>query len=129
MMIEHVAVNVSDPHGMVEWYIKELDMKLLRQANEYTYFISDENKSTILEIYHNPAAPVLPYKEMDPLMLHFAFLSDDLKKDTLRLVQAGATVFKDVTVTKGGDSLVMLKDPWGISIQLVKRTDENQMKK
>ena len=128
-MIEHVAINVPDPHGMVEWYIKEMGMKLLRQADETTYFIVDEKESTILEIYYNPAAPILEYKEMDPLMLHFAFLSDDLKKDTLRLVQAGATVYKELTVTKGGDSLVMLKDPWGISIQLVKRTVENQMKK
>lgn len=129
MIMEHVAINVPDPHRMVEWYIKELGMKFLQKANEYTYFIADEKENTIMEIYHNPQAPVLPFQEMDPLMLHFAFLSDDLEKDTSRLVQAGATVFRDIVVTKGGDSLIMLKDPWGIAIQLVKRAEANRMKK
>lgn len=128
MIIEHVAINVSDPDQMVEWYVKVLGMKLLRQANEYTYFIADERESTVLEIYHNPAAPVPDYKNLDPLILHFAFISDDLDKDMQRLIQAGAVLQKGIATTKEGDRLAMLRDPWGVCIQLASRAPKNRMK-
>ena len=35
--------------------------------------------------------------------------------------QSGAKVVEDLVTTPGGDELVMLRDPWGIAVQLVRR--------
>ena len=39
-----------------------------------------------------------------------------------RLVTAGAKLVDDLFFNAVGDQLVMLRDPWGVPLQLVKRT-------
>ena len=39
-----------------------------------------------------------------------------------RLIAAGATLFSD-TGLQDGTQLVMLKDPWGVALQLCQRAD------
>ncbi len=75
----------------------------------------------MLEFYRNPRLPVPDYRSMDPLLLHVAFLSSAPAADRERLVAAGAKVVEDVTTAPNGDKLVMLRDPWGLAVQLVKR--------
>ncbi len=128
MIIEHVAFNVKDPGSVVKWYIENIGLKLIKRVNEYTWFIGDENSNTVLEIYYNPAAEVLEYANMDPLMLHIAFVSNKIEEDIKRLVEAGATVVNANAFTKAGDRLAMLRDPWGLCIQLVDRVFGNKMK-
>ncbi len=41
--------------------------------------------------------------------------------DMRRLVAAGATHVSGPEVVAGGDEVAMLRDPWGICVQLVKR--------
>jgi hypothetical protein len=55
------------------------------------------------------------------MVLHVAFGVSDLKSERQRLLLAGATAVGDVTVTPAGDELAMLRDPWGLAVQLVKR--------
>lgn len=38
-----------------------------------------------------------------------------------RLVKAGATAEGDVQETESGDVVAMVRDPWGIAVQLVRR--------
>ena len=61
------------------------------------------------------------YGTTDPLVLHVALVSSDIEADSNRLVAAGATACGDVQVTPAGDRLAMLRDPWGIALQLVQR--------
>ena len=75
----------------------------------------------LIEFYRNPRVPVPGYGTMDPLLLHLAFVSDTPAADRDRLVAAGATVAEDLTTAPNGDTLVMLRDPWGVALQLVKR--------
>ena len=77
----------------------------------------------MLELYHNPPDAVPKYASMDPLTLHIAFMVDDVKETCRKLVAAGATVTSEVTVTDSGDELAMLRDPWGVSIQFLKRAN------
>ena len=58
---------------------------------------------------------------MHPSQLHLAFVSENLAADRDRLVAAGATIFEDVFHNAADDELVMLRDPWGVGLQLVKR--------
>jgi len=123
--LEHVAINVEDPVAMAKWYCKNLGMKIIRQgpAPVNMRFISDAGGNMMLELYNNPLDAVPDYASMDPLMLHIAFMVDDVKGTCRKLIAAGATVASEVTVTDSGDELAMLRDPWGVSIQFLKRAD------
>ena len=58
---------------------------------------------------------------MDPLVLHVAFAPDDVPSTRARLLAAGATPVGDVVVTPAGDQFAMLRDPWGLALQLARR--------
>jgi hypothetical protein len=59
---------------------------------------------------------------MNHLLLHLAFVSEDPQKDKERLIGAGASSVEDLFM-EDGTQLFMLRDPWGLAIQLCKRTD------
>jgi len=122
--LEHVAINVEDPVSMAKWYGRNLGMKLVRKGPPpiNMHFISDAGGNMMLEIYNNPPDAVPDYTSMDPLLLHIAFMVDDVKSIREKLIAAGATAVGEVTVTSSGDELAMLRVPWGVAIQFVKRT-------
>src|SRR6185369_265580 len=124
MKIEHFALQVADPVAMAEWYVKHLGCSVARSTGEpaHARFLKDASGAVMLEIYRNPKVSVPDYSKIDPLWLHLAFVSSDLAADRDRLVSAGATVVEDLTTTPAGDQLVMLRDPWGTSVQLVRRS-------
>ncbi|NLD72093.1 MAG: VOC family protein [Chloroflexi bacterium] len=123
MRIEHVAFNVKDPVAVAAWYTEHLGMRIVRQAGPpvYTTFLAAETDHVLLEIYHNPPDAVPDYANMDPLLFHIAFECDDLDAERDRLLAAGATVQAPLLTTPDGDQLLMMRDPWGLAIQLAKR--------
>jgi catechol 2,3-dioxygenase-like lactoylglutathione lyase family enzyme len=125
MRIEHTAYQVQDPVAAARWYVQHLGMTLKRAQTErpFTHFIADDGNAVLLEFYNNPKVPVPDYCGMDPLVLHIAFYSDDVHETRRRLLAAGATAEGDVQVTPAGDTLAMLRDPWGLPIQLAHRSN------
>ena len=123
--LEHVAINVEDPAAMAKWYCENLGMKTVRKGPSPVNmrFISDAGGNMMLELYNNPPDAVPDYASMDPLSLHIAFMVDDVKSITKKLIAAGATIAVDVNVTPAGDELVILRDPWGVPIQFLKRAE------
>ena len=123
MKVEHVAMNVNDPPAVAKWYVENLGMRVVRAGGPpvYTTFLADEGDHVMVEIYHNAAAAVLDYRSMDPLLLHLAFVSNDMEADRDRLLAAGATPAGEIGTTPAGDQLAMLRDPWGFAIQLARR--------
>ena len=121
--LEHVAINVENPARMAKWYCDNLGMKIVRQgpAPVNMRFISDAGGNMMLELYHNPPDAVPDYASMDPLTLHIAFMVDDVKGTCRKLLAAGATIATEITITDSGDELVMMRDPWGVPIQFLKR--------
>jgi len=123
MRIEHVALQVPDPAAMADWYVTHLRCSVARTGGEpaLARFLLDAAGRSMIEIYRNPRVPVPDFRDVHPLLFHLAFLSDDLAADRDRLVAAGATIFEDVTTSAAGDELLMLRDPWHIPLQLVRR--------
>ncbi len=121
--LEHVAINVEDPPAMAKWFCENLGMKVIRKGPPPVNmrFISDAGGNMMLELYNNPPDEVPDYPSMNPLSLHIAFMVDDVKAITTKLIAAGATIAVDVNTTPAGDELVILRDPWGVPIQFVKR--------
>ena len=122
MKLEHFALNVENPLAMSEWYVKHLGLKIVRQMKEapYTSFLADDSGIIMIEIYNNPPHEVPKYAEMNPLLVHLAFVSENPDKDREHLVAAGASLVSDQKLDDGSH-LVMLRDPWGLSVQLCKR--------
>ncbi len=122
MKIEHIALNVADPVRFSEWYCTHLGMKVVRHLPEpfQTHFLSDAEGETIIEIYCCPPDQVPDYPKMHPLLLHLAFVSDNPTADAARLGAVGAIHLSENLATDG-THLIMLRDPWGLAIQLCRR--------
>jgi catechol 2,3-dioxygenase-like lactoylglutathione lyase family enzyme len=122
MKIEHFAFNVDEPLKMCDWYVEHLGLTVVRKQEEapFTVFLADSSRNVMIEIYKNPPEEVPDYKSMNPLLLHLAFVSKDPAIDKERLLKAGATLASDEKL-ENGSHLVMLRDPWGFSIQFCKR--------
>jgi len=74
----------------------------------------------IFEVYSNTAAAYPNHKGAHPLSFHVAFVCDDPAALRTKLVAAGATPAYEETLPDGS-FLVMVRDPWGVPLQLVKR--------
>jgi len=125
MKIEHLALNVADPLAMAAWYEEHLGLVAVKKMHEspFMIFLADDSGKIMIEIYQNPKASVLDFPSLDPLKLHLAFVSTDPGADAQRLKRAGATEVSDDTLPDG-TRLVMLRDPWGLALQLVKRAKD-----
>ncbi len=123
MKIEHAAFNVADPVAMGQWYVEHLGLTVKRRSLEspYAHFLADDGDAVMLEIYGSPAAPVPDYHNLSPAAFHLAFTSSDVASDVQRLQAAGALQIGQIDEAANGDQFAMLRDPWGLPIQLVRR--------
>jgi glyoxylase I family protein len=123
MKIEHAAFQVADPPAMARWYAAQLGLTVKRQqdAPPWGCFLADDGDAVMLEFYNNPKVSVPDYRAIDPLVLHVAFKAGDVAAVRERLLAAGASAEGDVVVTESGDTMAMLRDPWGLALQLVNR--------
>jgi glyoxylase I family protein len=122
MKIEHFAFNVSDPIAVADWYTKNLGMSVARKIDHgpRTHFLKDQSGQVMIEIYNNPPNEVPPYADMNPLLLHLAFVCPDPEAKRVELEKAGARFVEEVRIPDGSH-LVMMRDPFGLAIQLCKR--------
>lgn len=123
MKIEHVAFQVAEPVEAARWYVEHLGLIVKRAegTSPFGHFLADDAGAVMLELYGNPAVTVPDYRQMDPRVLHVAFKTSDVAGTRLRLMRAGATAEGDPTVNANGDEVAMLRDPWGLAVQLVRR--------
>ena len=123
--LEHVAFQVSEPVAVAEWYCKNLGMTIRRKFGPpaFGHFLADARGQMMLEFYNNPKASVPDYRTMHPMVLHVAFQVDDVAAARERILKAGATAEGEVTTNEDGDQLAMLRDPWGLCVQLLKRAE------
>jgi glyoxylase I family protein len=122
MKIEHFALNVGEPGAIADWYAQNLGLKIVRKMEEapFMHFLADDSGNTMIEIYNNSAGTVPDYGKMNPLLLHVAFVSENPNSDRQRLEKAGA-VFVEEVLPGDGSQLIMMRDPWGLALQLCKR--------
>ena len=120
--VEHLACNVLDPVSMAAWYVEHLGMRIVRRITTapFIHFLADASGHVVIEIYNNPVDPVPDYRAMHPLRFHMAFAASDPDAAATTLVAAGATPV-DGQTQPDGSRLVMLRDPWGLPIQLCRR--------
>ena len=123
MKFEHFALNVPDAPAQAQWYVKNLGFSIVRKREDapFTHFLADETCRTVVEFYSNPKATIPDYAAQHPLIFHLAVATPDAKAGRVRLEQAGATLFLEEP-QPDGTLLIMLRDPWGVALQLCQRT-------
>ena len=121
MRLEHLALQVADPVAVADWYVQHLGCAVARAGGSPNLARFLAAGPVLIEIYQSANAPAPDYPSMHPSQLHLAFVSENLKADRDRLLAAGARVADDYTTSPAGDELLMLRDPWGLALQLVKR--------
>lgn len=124
MTLEHVALNVPDPKATANWYAEHLNMRIVKRVDTapFIHFVADASGS-MLELYHNPDGEIPNYAKMSPYTLHLAFAVETIETERDRLVSAGASIVNEIETTPAGDTLLFMRDPWGVPLQLLKRAN------
>src|SRR5688572_31188580 len=123
MKFEHFALNVPDARVHARWYVTHLGCKIAREKPDFpfTHFLADDAGRVFIELYSNTTQPTLEFATMHPLRFHFAFVATEILAERQRLEQAGATLFSEETLPDG-TKLTMMRDPWGVPLQLCQRS-------
>jgi catechol 2,3-dioxygenase-like lactoylglutathione lyase family enzyme len=119
--LEHCALQVPDAPALADWYVQHLGCVVARAGGAPAFVRFLAAGPVLIEIYQGSLAPTPDYPARHPAQFHLAFVSENLKADRNRLLAAGATIADDLSTNPAGDELLMLRDPWGIALQLVKR--------
>ncbi len=124
LKIEHIAMNVPEASSVAKWYVEHIGLSIIRDVGDanQTIFLADDNERTVLEIYTNPAAEIPDYHAIHPLILHIALSVEDMDSEKQRLLDAGAKLADELLVLPNGDQLLFMRDPYGIALQLAKRS-------
>jgi catechol 2,3-dioxygenase-like lactoylglutathione lyase family enzyme len=122
MRLEHIAINVADARAVIKWYVDHLGLIVLRSLDEppFTTFLADRDRNMMFEFYQQ-AVGVGDFPHMHPVAFHIAFLVDDIAAERARLLAAGGTSDGEIATTPAGDKLCFVRDPWGMTLQLVMR--------
>ncbi len=125
MIFEHFAINVNNVDAVVKWYVSHLGLKVVSQQKELPFmtFLADSSNRVIMELYQRPDAMMTNFTIQHQLTFHVAFVSENAQKDNDRLQAEGATFIEEVH-KEGGSHLVMLRDPWGMPLQLCERAQK-----
>jgi catechol 2,3-dioxygenase-like lactoylglutathione lyase family enzyme len=122
MRFEHIALNVADARAVTDWYVKALGLVVMRQMPQppYTTFLADADKNMMFEFYQQDF-PVGDFASMKPFSFHIAFLVDDVAAPRAKWIAAGGVADGDIATTPANDQLAFVRDPWGVTLQLVSR--------
>lgn len=123
MIFEHFALNVENIEQIVQWYVSNLGLKITSRQQEppFMTFLADSSERVILELYHRPDAAITNFTGQHQLTFHLAFVSENAADDMERLLNKGASYVEEVK-KEDGSHLVMLRDPWGMPLQLCHRS-------
>lgn len=122
--IEHIGLSVSDPIAMAEWYARVLGFHIVfsgADQEKAVAFVGDASGNCMLELGRLPGIEPLQSVQSHPLQLHIALASDHPAQDADYLIAHGASFIEEATFKRPGEELLLLRDPWGNSIQLAKR--------
>ncbi len=125
--IEHIGICVEKPIEMANWYRETLGFNIVFSGEDEekgVAFLTDGNGRVMLELGKLPGVLPLTRGLSHHLQFHIALRSDDPEKDADYLVSKGAEFIENCPVRLPGDNLVVLRDPWGNTLQLAKRSGD-----
>lgn len=123
LRLDHFALQHPAPEAVSAWLCLHFGLTVYRVSTSASRarFLKCPATGVMLEIYRQPEVTVPDYAAMAPAVLHLAFYANDIPAETARLVAAGATLAGEPGQNSAGDKFLMLRDPWGVALQLVSR--------
>jgi glyoxylase I family protein len=125
MKLEHIGLCVDQPISMAEWWIENLGFKCIRKLgtdDDGVAFIADDS-GTVIELGKLEEVHSLDLNRLESIQLHFAVECDDTMREAERLTGKGATFVGESPRNAYKNEKIILKDPWGGCIQLIRRKD------
>jgi glyoxylase I family protein len=125
MVFEHFALNVNNVSAVVKWYVLHMELKVVSQQKELPFmtFLADSSDRVILELYQRSDEMMTNFVTQHPLTFHLAFVSENAQFDRERLEVERASFIEEVR-KEDGSHLIMLRDPWGMPLQLCQRANK-----
>src|SRR5512137_1946707 len=114
---------------MGKWYQDNLGFKILLSAGDDVdgvSFVVDSTGTTVLELGRLPEVPSLEGRNLPPLQLHIAIECVNPAAEAQRLIDAGAELLGESLRNSYQGEKILIRDPWGYTIQLVNRKDKLQ---
>lgn len=123
MVFEHFALNVLDIDAVVQWYIQHIGLVVVSAQKEapFMHFLADDSGRVVMELYQRSDAVSVDFRQQHPLTFHVAFVSKNAQQDSDRLQAVGATYVEEVK-KQDGSHLIMLRDPFGMPLQVCQRS-------
>lgn len=125
--IEHIGIAVEKPIEMSNWYRDTLGFNIKFSAEDEekgVAFLTDCSGRVMLELGKVPDVLPLTKGMSHHLQLHIALKSDDPDKEAEFLVSMGAKFIEKCPIRRPGENQIVLSDPWGNTIKLVKRSEK-----
>ena len=125
--IEHIGICVAAPISMGEWYRDNLGFRIILCAGDDVdgvSFVVDSGGKAILELAKLPEGPPLDGRSLLPLQLHIAVECEDPSAEAERLINAGAELLGESPRNSYKGEKVLIRDPWGYTIQLLNRKEK-----
>jgi catechol-2,3-dioxygenase len=122
--IEHIGICVEKPVEIANWYRDALGFNIKFSAEDEekgVAFVTDGSDKVMLELGRVPNVLPLTKGLSHHLQFHIALRSEDPDGDAEYLVSRGAKFIEKCPIKRPGENLIVLSDPWGNTIQLVKR--------
>src|SRR5512138_2460935 len=127
LRIEHIGICVAAPISMGEWYRDHLGFQIVRSVGndiDGVSFVVDDEGNTILELGRLPEGPPLEGQSLFPLQLHIAVACEDPAAEAERLCHTGAKLLGESPRNHYKGEKILIRDPWGYTIQLVNRKNK-----
>ena len=118
--IEHIGLYAKDTKKLADWYVENMNAKVVFSNDAGVYFIAFSDKSMI-EICKNDSDEPC-FSEMNDMGLrHIALSVDDFEQTVAVIKKAGAEILAEPVTFPNGVSTMFFRDIEGNILHLISR--------
>ncbi|MBR3932350.1 MAG: VOC family protein [Clostridia bacterium] len=118
--IEHIAIYANDSKKLTDWYVENLNAKVVFQNDAGVYFIAFSDKSMI-EICPNANEKNIPTELTVPGLRHIALAVDNFDETVDAIKKTGVEIVEDVVKFPNGVGTMFFRDIEGNILHLITR--------
>lgn len=119
--IEHVAIYAKDTKALSDWYKDMFDGEVVYDNGKGTYFIAFSDKSMIE--FCSAESDNVPTELTTPGIRHIAMSVDEFDALAKKVVDSGAPILKEASVSAKGIGTIFFRDPEGNIVHLISRPE------
>jgi catechol 2,3-dioxygenase-like lactoylglutathione lyase family enzyme len=123
LRLEHVRLNVADAAATARWYAEHADLEILPGAPAGLFYVADKDHNFMIEFSAIPGLKT-NYADVPVDGFHLAFEGHKtIEAVAERLLAHGARPEGEIYRNKIGDYVLNVRDPNGVTFQLLHRVN------